>query len=51
MEALLIGNSEDVNDVIKQCERGPSSSNVIQIRIQDYQQEYSKKSFNILGAS
>ena len=51
VEALLIGNSEDVNDVIKQCERGPSSSNVIQIRIQDYQQEYSKKSFNILGAS
>ena len=51
VEALLIGNDEDVNDVIKQCERGPSSSNVIQIRIQDYQQEYSKKSFDILRAS
>ena len=51
VEALLIGNSEDVNDIIKQCERGPSSSNVTQIRIQDYQQEYTKKSFDILGAN
>ena len=51
VEALLIGNDEDVNDVIKQCERGPSPSNVTQIRIQDYQQEYSKKSFDILSAS
>ena len=51
VEALLIGNDEDVNDVIKQCERGPSPSNVTQIRIQDYQQEYSKKSFDILSVS
>ena len=51
VEALLIGNDEDVDDVIKQCERGPSSSNVTQIRIQDYQQEYSKKSFDILGTN
>ena len=51
VEALLIGNDEDVDDVIKQCERAPSSSNVTQIRIQDYQQEYSKKSFDILSAS
>ena len=51
VEALLIGNDEDVDDIIKQCERGPSSSNVTQIRIQDYQQEYSKKSFDILSVS
>ena len=51
VEALLIGNDKDIDDVIKQCERGPSSSNVTQIRIQDYQQEYSKKSFDILSAS
>ena len=51
VEALLIGNDEDVNDVIKQCERGPSPSNVTQIRIQDYQQEYSKKSFDILSSN
>ena len=51
VEALLIGNDKDVDDVIKQCEKGPSSSNVTQIKIQDYQQEYSNKSFNILSAS
>ena len=51
VEALLIGNDEDVNDVIKQCERGPSPSNVTQIRIQDYQQEYSKKSFDIISSN
>ena len=51
VEALLIGNDKDIDDVIKQCERGPSSSNVTQIRIQNYQQEYSKKSFDILSAS
>ena len=51
VEVLLIGNDEDVNNIIKQCERGPSSSNVTQIRIQDYQQEYFKKSFDILGSN
>ena len=51
VEALLIGNDKDIDDVIKQCERGPSPSNVTQIRIQDYQQEYSKKSFDILSVS
>ena len=51
VEVLLIGNDEDVNNIIKQCERGPSSSNVTQIRIQDYQQEYFKKSFDILSSN
>ena len=51
VEVLLIGNDKDVNNIIKQCERGPSSSNVTQIRIQDYQQEYFKKSFDILSSS
>ena len=51
VEALLIGKEEDVNDVIKQCEKGPHSSNVTQVKIQDYKQEYSKKSFNILGSN
>jgi len=49
VEALLIGNDEDVNEVIKQCGRGPDSSNVTQVKIQDYKQEYSKKSFDILS--
>ena len=51
VEALLIGKEEDVNDVIKQCEKGPHSSNVTQVKIQDYKQEYSKKSFDILSSN
>ena len=49
VETLLIGNDEDVNEIIKQCKKGPHSSNVIQVKIQDYKQEYSKKSFDILS--
>ena len=51
VEALLIGNNEDVNEIIKQCEKGPHSSNVTQVRIQNYKQEYSKKSFDILNSN
>ena len=51
VEALLIGTDEDVNEIIKQCEQGPHSSNVTQIKIQDYKQEYSKKSFDILNSN
>ena len=36
VEALLIGKDEDVNKVIKQCERGPHSSNITQVKIKDY---------------
>ena len=49
VEALLIGADENVNDLIKQCKKGPHSSNVTQVKIQDYKQEYSKKSFDILS--
>ena len=51
VEALLIGNDEDVKELIKQCAQGPFSSNVTQVKIQDYQQNYSKKSFDILYVS
>ena len=47
VEALLIGKDEDVNNVIKQCELGPHSSNVTRVKIQDYKQDYFKKSFDI----
>ena len=51
VEVLLIGTDEDVNEVIKQCEKGPHSSNVTQVKIQDYKQKYSKKSFDILNSN
>ena len=51
VEALLIGNDEDVNEVINQCKKGPHSSNVTQVKIQDYKQEYYEKSFDILNSN
>ena len=51
VEALLVGNVKDVNDLIKQCEKGFSSSNVTKIEIKNYQKDYVKKSFDILSTS
>ena len=48
VEALLVGNDNDVSEIVKQCKEGPHSSKVTQIKIQEYKQEYLKKSFDIL---
>ena len=51
VESLLIGKDEDVNELIKQCKKGPYSSNVTKIKIKDYKKEYLKKSFDILNSN
>tara|TARA_B100000315_G_scaffold119366_1_gene109353 strand:+ start:281 stop:559 length:279 start_codon:yes stop_codon:yes gene_type:complete len=52
VEALLIGKDEDVNEIIKKCKKdGPLSSNITQVKIQDFKQEYLKKTFNILNSN
>ena len=48
VEALLLGHEKDVEDVVNLCRKGPLSSKVESIKIEDYQQEYTKKSFDIL---
>ena len=48
VEALLIGHKKDVEDIVKLCRKGPASSKVKSIKIEDFQQEYFKKSFDIL---
>ena len=48
VEALLLGHEKDVEDVVRLCRKGPSSSKVESIKIEDHQQEYFKKSFDIL---
>jgi len=48
VEALLLGHEKDVEDVVRLCRKGPPSSKVENIKIEDYQQEYFKKSFDIL---
>ena len=49
VEALIIGNNENVNDLIKLCEKGPIFSKVTKVQVQNYQKEYLKKSFNIIN--
>ena len=48
VEAVLLGHKKDVDDIMTLCRKGPTSSNVESIKIENYQQEYSKKSFDIL---
>ena len=48
VEALLLGHKKDVEDVVRLCRKGPTSSKVKSIKIEDYRQEYFKKSFDIL---
>ena len=48
VEAVFLGHEKDVDDILKLCRKGPASSNVESIKIEDYQQEYFKKSFDIL---
>ncbi len=49
VEALLIGNDDEINNLIKLCKKGPTSSEVTKITVQNYQKEYLKKSFNIVN--
>ena len=49
VEALLIGNETEVNNVIKLCEKGPPASKVIKVSVKNYEKEYLKKSFDIIN--
>ena len=49
VEAVLIGNDAEINNLIKLCKKGPTSSEVTKITVQNYQKEYLKKSFNIVN--
>ena len=51
VEAVLVGDYVDVNEVIKQCKKGPCSSNVLEVKIQNYKQEYTKKTFDIISTN
>ena len=48
VEALIIGQEKEVEKLIKQCKIGSSSATIQNIQINDYDQGYSKKGFNIL---
>ena len=48
VEAVFFGEEKKVDEIIKLCRKGPTSSNVVSVKIKDYKQEYFKKSFDIL---
>ena len=50
VEALLIGNDIEINNLIKLCKKGPPSSKVTKIEVQNYQKEHFGKSFEIINA-
>ena len=49
VEALLIGNDKEIDSFIKLCEKGPPSSKVTKIEVQNYQKEHFGKSFEIIN--
>ena len=49
VEALLIGNEMEINNLIKICKKGPPSSKVTKIEVQNYQKEHFGKSFEIIN--
>ena len=50
VEALLIGNDVEIDSLIKLCKKGPPSSKVEKIEVQNYQKEYFGKSFEIVSS-
>ena len=51
VEALLIGNDVEIDNLIKLCEKGPLSSKVTKVEVQNYKKEYLKKSFEIINSA
>ena len=49
VEALLIGDVVEIDNLIKLCEKGPPSSKVTKIKVQNYQKKFLKKSFDIIN--
>ena len=49
VEALLIGNEMEIDNLIKLCKKGPPSSKVTKIEVQNYQNEHFGKSFEIIS--
>ena len=49
VEALVIGNDADINNLIKLCKKGPPLSKVTKIEVQNYPKKFLKKSFNIIS--
>ena len=49
VEALLVVKDVDINNLIALCKKGPPSSKVTKVKVQNHQNEYLKKSFDIIN--
>ena len=49
VEAVLIGDGDCVDCIIKLCEKGPHSSKVKKVVVENCSEEYLNKSFNIIN--
>ena len=50
VEALLIGNDTEINNLIMLCKKGPLYSKVTKIEVQNYQKKHLGKSFEIISS-
>ena len=49
VEALLVGSDVEIKKLIKLCEKGPTTSKVTKVKVENYQKDYLKKSFEIIN--
>ena len=47
VEALIVGQKKEIQELIKLCEIGPNSAIVDRVQINDYDKDYSKEGFDI----
>ena len=48
VEVLIVGNEQEVKNMIKLCEKGPLASRVDHVKVNEYKKDYLKKSFDII---
>ena len=48
VEALIAGDEKEVEDLIKLCKKGPLTSKVDNVKVNEYKKDYFKKSFDII---
>ena len=48
VEALIVGEEKEIQELIKLCEMGPGSAKIDYVQINDYNKDYIKKDFDII---
>ena len=48
VEALIVGEEKEIQELIKLCEMGPGSAKIDYVQINDYNKDYIKKDFDIV---